>query len=65
MKRWVLRHERTDYEKERESALQEWEELMTVVEWRVSGANDLRFLGREFHKRVSGERSCGKIDQQT
>ena len=35
---------------------------MTVVEWCVSGAKDLRFIGREFHKR---ERSCGMIDQQT
>ena len=25
---------------------------MTVVEWCVSGAKDLRFIGREFHKRV-------------
>ena len=24
---------------------------MTVVEWCVSEANDLRFIGREFHKR--------------
>ena len=24
---------------------------MTVVEWCVSGANDLRFIGKEFHKR--------------
>ena len=38
---------------ERESALQGWEgvELMPVVEWSVSGANDLEFVGREFHKR--------------
>ena len=30
-----------------------WEEveLMTVVEWCVSEAKDLRFIGREFHKR--------------
>ena len=37
----------------RESALQGWEggELMTVVEWCVSGVKDLRFFGREFHKR--------------
>ena len=37
--------------RERESALQGWEgvELMTV-EWCVSGAKDLRFIGREFHK---------------
>ena len=41
--------------RERESALQGWEgvELMTVVEWCVPGAKDLRFIGREFHK-------CGK-----
>ena len=39
--------------RERESALQGWEgvELVTVVEWCVSGAKDLRFIGREFHKR--------------
>ena len=39
--------------RERESALQGWKgvELMTVVEWCVSGANDFRFIGREFHKR--------------
>ena len=24
---------------------------MTVVKWCVSGAKDLRFIGREFHKR--------------
>ena len=24
---------------------------MTVVEWYVKGAKDLRFIGREFHKR--------------
>ena len=24
---------------------------MTVVEWCVSGEKDLRFIGREFHKR--------------
>ena len=24
---------------------------MTVVEWCVAGANYLRFIGREFHKR--------------
>ena len=24
---------------------------MTVVEWCVAGAKDLRFIGREFHKR--------------
>ena len=26
-------------------------ELMTVVEWCVSGAKDLRLIGRDFHKR--------------
>ena len=50
--------------RERESALQGWEgvDLVTVVEWCVSGAKDLRFIGREFHNR---ERSCGIIDRQT
>ena len=24
---------------------------MTVVKWCVSGAKDIRFIGREFHKR--------------
>ena len=44
--------------------MQGWEgvELMTVVEWCVSGGKDLRFIGREFHKR--GE-DCGMIAQQT
>ena len=39
--------------RKRESALQGWEgvELMTVVEWCLSGAKDLRFIGREIHKR--------------
>ena len=52
MKRWVLRHER-NWLRERESALQGWEgvELMAVMELYVSGAMDLRFIGREFHKR--------------
>ena len=34
---------------------------MTVVEWYVSGAKDLRFIGREFHKRgeeLRNERSA-------
>ena len=49
--------------RERESALQGWEgvELVTVVEWCVSGAKDLRFIGREFHKRgeeLRNERSA-------
>ena len=36
----------------RESALHGWEgvELVTVVKWCVSGAKDLRFIGREFRK---------------
>ena len=52
MKRRVLRHER-NWLRERESALQGWEgvELMTVEEWCVSGATNLRFIGREFNKR--------------
>ena len=39
--------------RETEIAQQGWEgvELVTVVEWCVSGAKDLRFIGREFHKR--------------
>ena len=50
--------------RKRESALQGWEgvELMTVVEWCVSEAKDLRFIGREFHKRGEEFRM---IDQQT
>ena len=49
--------------RERESALQGWEgvELVTVVEWYVCGAKDLRFIGREFHKRgeeLRNERSA-------
>ena len=40
----------------RESALQGCGgvELMTVVKWCVSEAKDLRFIGREFHKRGEG-----------
>ena len=47
-----------------ENALKGWEgeELMSVVEGSVSGAKDLRFIGREFHKR---KKSCGMIDRQT
>ena len=43
----------------RESALQGWEgvELESVVEWCMSRAKDLRFIGREFHKR--GEKLRG------
>ena len=36
-------------------------ELVTVVKWYVSGAKDLRFIGREFHKRgeeLRNERSA-------
>ena len=39
---------------ERESGLQGWEGvelIMPVVEWCVSGAEDLKFVGKEFHKR--------------
>ena len=38
--------------RERESALQGGEgvELVTVVEWCVSEAKDLRFIGREFKR---------------
>ena len=63
MKRWVLKHKRNRL-RERESALQGWEEeeLMIVVEWWVSGAKDLRFIGREFHKRREELRND---DQQT
>ena len=37
----------------KENVLQWWEgiELMTVMEWCVSGAKDLRFIDREFHRR--------------
>ena len=51
MKRCVSRHERNRL-RERKSALQgrEGVELLTVMEWCVSGAKDLRFIGREFHK---------------
>ena len=35
---------------------------MTVVEWCVSGAKDLRFIGRKFHKRGDELRMT---DQQT
>ena len=59
MKRWVLRHGRTDYE--RESVLPRWEEVELIpVEWCVSGAKDLRLIGREFQKR-----GCEMIDRQT
>ena len=47
-----LRHDRNSL-RERKSALQGWKgiDLMTVVKWCVSGAKDLRFIGREFHNR--------------
>ena len=45
------------------SARVEGVELMTVVEWCVSGAKDLRFSGRDFS--ISEQRRCGMIDQQT
>ena len=56
--------------RERESSLQGWEgvELVTVVEWYVSGANDVRFIGREFHKRgeeLRNERSANLSLEET
>ena len=36
---------------------------MTVVEWCVSRAKDLRYIGIE--SSISGERSFGMIDRQT
>ena len=55
---------------ERESALQGWEgvEPVTVVEWYVSGAKDLRFIGREFHKQgeeLRNERSANLSLEET
>ena len=46
-----------------ESTLQGWKgaELMTVVEWCVSGAKDLKFIGRAFHmqrEELRNERSA-------
>ena len=41
---------------------------MTVVEWYVSGAKDLRFSGREFHKRgeeLQNERSANLSLKET
>ena len=32
------------------SARREGVDLMTVAEWFVSGAQNLRYIGREFHK---------------
>ena len=74
-----LRHERNilrerererKRERERESASQEWEgvELMTMVEWCVSGVNDLRFIGREFDKRgeeLRGDRLANLSMEET
>ena len=56
--------------RERESALQGWEgvELETVVEWCVSRAKDLRFIGTEFHKRgeeLRNERSANLSLEET
>ena len=56
--------------RERESALEEWEriELATVVEWNVSGSKDLKFIGREFHKRgeeLRNERSANLSLEET
>ena len=56
--------------RERESALQGWEgvELETVEEWCVSGEKDLRFIGREFHKRgkeLRNDRSANWWKKQT
>ena len=47
-----------------------WEgvELVTVVEWYVSGAKDPRFIGREFHKRreeLRNERSANLSLKET
>ena len=41
---------------------------MTVVEWYVSGAMDLRFIGREFHMReeeLRNERSANLSLEET
>ena len=42
--------------------------MVTVVEWCVSGAKDLRFIGREFHKRgeeLRNERSANLSLEET
>ena len=53
----------TDYEKDTVlSRVGRSRKLMTVVGWCVSLAKDLRFIGRDFHKR---ERCCEMIDRQT
>ena len=44
------RTKETDYERERDLQEGKGVKLMTVVEWCVLGAKDLRFIGREFHK---------------
>ena len=46
--------------REKESALQGWEgvELVTVVEWCVSGAKNLRFIGRERGEELRNDRSA-------
>ena len=56
--------------RERKSDLQGWEgvELVTVVEWYVSGAKDLKFIGREFYKRgeeLRNERSSNLSLEET
>ena len=41
---------------------------MTIVEWYVFGAKDLRFIGREFHKRgeeLRNERSANLSLEET
>ena len=49
---WVFEARKKLITRKREcSARVEGVELMTVMEWCVSGAKDLRFIGREFHKR--------------
>ena len=69
VKMWILRHERS-WLRERESALQGWDgvELMTVVEWCVSGAKDLRFIDREVYKRgeeLRNDRSANLSPMET
>ena len=50
------------------SAREEGVELVTVVEWYVSGAKDLRFIGRKFRKRgekLRNERSANLSLEET
>ena len=56
--------------RETDSAQQGWEgvELVTVLEWYVSEVKDLRFIGREFHKRgdkLRNERSANLSLEET